>query len=264
MATINLGAIKFNWKGAYAGGTAYTVDDVVSSGGSSYVCILASTGNATSNGTYWEQMSSAGTNGTDLTTTLTTQGDVLYRDGSGLQRLAKGTASQVLKMNSGATAPEWGTDVGGKILQVTSTSKVDVWTATTGTTATDVTGFNATITPASASNKVLVMVNFTHSTSGTNATGSALLLRGTTPISKGTTAGSRAQGFAWSGQYGGDWHGVNVSTTYLDSPATTSATTYKIQVASEQTSIVGATGRDTDDGYHGRYASNITLMEIGA
>jgi hypothetical protein len=110
MATINLGAIKFNWKGAYNGATAYAVDDVVSSGGSSYVCILASTGNATSNGTYWEQMSSAGTNGTDGTdvgTTLTTQGDILYRDGSGLQRLAKGTASQELRMNSGATAPEW-------------------------------------------------------------------------------------------------------------------------------------------------------------
>jgi len=121
MATINLGAIKFNWRGAYAGGTAYTVDDVVSSGGSSYVCILASTGNATSNGTYWEQMSSAGTNGTDGTdvgTTITTQGDILYRDGSGLQRLAKGTAGQVLKINSGATAPEWGTDVGGKVLAV--------------------------------------------------------------------------------------------------------------------------------------------------
>ena len=117
MATINLGAIKFNWKGAYAGGTAYAVDDVVSSGGSSYVCILASTGNATSNGTYWEQMSSAGTNGTDgtdLSTTLTTQGDVLYRDGSGLQRLAKGTASQVLAINSGATAPEWVDASGGK------------------------------------------------------------------------------------------------------------------------------------------------------
>jgi hypothetical protein len=112
MATINLGAIKFNWKGAYAGGTAYAVDDVVSSGGSSYVCILASTGNATSNGTYWEQMSSAGTNGTDgtdLSTTLTTQGDILYRDGSGLQRLAKGTANQELRINSGATAPEWHT-----------------------------------------------------------------------------------------------------------------------------------------------------------
>ena len=112
MATVNLGAIKFNWKGAYAGSTAYAVDDVVSSGGSSYVCILASTGNAVSNGTYWNIMSSAGTNGTngtDVGTTLTTQGDILYRDGSGLQRLAKGTANQELRINSGATAPEWHT-----------------------------------------------------------------------------------------------------------------------------------------------------------
>jgi hypothetical protein len=79
MATINLGAIKFNWQGAYAGGTAYAVDDVVSYNGSSYVCILASTGNLPTNATYFEQMSSAGTNGTngtDLTTTLTTQGDI--------------------------------------------------------------------------------------------------------------------------------------------------------------------------------------------
>ena len=104
---VNLGAIRFNWKGAYAGGTAYVADDVVSSGGSSYICILASTGNAVSNATYWSQMSAAGTDGTDLTSTLTTQGDVLYRDGSGLQRLAKGTAAQVLSVNSGATAPEW-------------------------------------------------------------------------------------------------------------------------------------------------------------
>ena len=112
MATVNLGAIKFNWKGAFNNSTAYAVDDVVSSGGSSYVCILASTGNAVSNGTYWNIMSSAGTNGTngtDVGTTLTTQGDILYRDGSGLQRLAKGTANQELRINSGATAPEWHT-----------------------------------------------------------------------------------------------------------------------------------------------------------
>ena len=108
MATINLGSIKFNWQGAYAGGTAYAVDDVVSYNGSSYICKLASTGNLPTDTTYWDQMSSAGTNGTDLTTTLTTQGDILYRDGSGLQRLPKGTAGQVLQMNSGATAPEYG------------------------------------------------------------------------------------------------------------------------------------------------------------
>jgi hypothetical protein len=118
MATVNLGAIKFNWKGAFNNSTAYAVDDVVSSGGSSYVCILASTGNAVSNGTYWNIMSSAGTNGTngtDVGTTLTTQGDILYRDGSGLQRLAKGTANQELRINSGATAPEWYTPSGGGI-----------------------------------------------------------------------------------------------------------------------------------------------------
>ena len=51
MATVNLGAIKFNWKGAFNNSTAYAVDDVVSSGGSSYVCILASQGNVASNST---------------------------------------------------------------------------------------------------------------------------------------------------------------------------------------------------------------------
>ena len=111
MATINLGSIKFKWQGAYAGGTAYTVDDVVSYNGSSYICILASTGNLPTNATYWEQMSSAGTNGTDgtdLTTTLTTQGDIVYRDASGLARLGAGTSGQVLQTNGTGANPSWG------------------------------------------------------------------------------------------------------------------------------------------------------------
>ena len=108
MATLNLGNIKFNWKGAYSGGTAYVVDDVVSYSGSSYICKLASTGNLPTNGTYWDQMSSAGTDGTDLTSTLTTQGDILYRDGSGLQRLAAGTAGQALKTGGAGANPSWG------------------------------------------------------------------------------------------------------------------------------------------------------------
>ena len=110
MATVNLGAIKFNWKGAYNNSTQYQVDDVVSSGGSSYICILASQGNAVSNGTYWEQMSAAGTNGTDGTdvgTVITTQGDILYRDGSGLQRLAAGTSGQFLKTQGTGANPVW-------------------------------------------------------------------------------------------------------------------------------------------------------------
>ena len=107
MATINLGAIKFNWKGAYNNSTAYAVDDVVSSSGNSYVCIQASQGNAVGNATaYWNIMSSAGTNGTDLTSTLSTRGDIVYKGASALTRLPKGTSGYFLKQ--GANDPEWG------------------------------------------------------------------------------------------------------------------------------------------------------------
>jgi hypothetical protein len=57
-------------------------------------------------------MSSAGTdgtNGTDLTTTLTTQGDLVYRDGSGLQRLGAGTSGQVLQTGGTGANPSWTT-----------------------------------------------------------------------------------------------------------------------------------------------------------
>jgi hypothetical protein len=115
MATVNLGSIKFKWKGTYAGGTAYTIDDVVSYNGSSYICIQASTGNLPTDTAYFEQMSQKGTDGTngtdgtDLTTTLTTQGDILYRDGSGLQRLGAGTSGQALLTGGAGANPSWGT-----------------------------------------------------------------------------------------------------------------------------------------------------------
>ena len=111
MAQVNIGAIKFNWKGPYNNGTAYVFDDVVSSGGSSYVCILASTGNAVSNGTYWQIMSSAGTNGTDadlLSIGSTAQGDLYYNSGSAIARLAAGTSGQFLKTQGASANPTWG------------------------------------------------------------------------------------------------------------------------------------------------------------
>ena len=151
MSTLNLGKIRFNWTGAYNNSTAYVANDVVSSSGNSYICKLASTGNAVSNGTYWDLMSSAGadgtngtngTNGTDLGTVLTTQGDIVYRDGSGLQRLAKGTASQQLAMNSGATAPEW----------ITASSGGGYWTEVASGEVSGNTNINITSLPA---NKIL-------------------------------------------------------------------------------------------------------------
>ena len=114
MATIDLGKIKLVWRGTYSGSTAYTVDDVVqytdSGLVSSYICTTNSTGNApSSSGTAHGSWAYLAKGGSTYTSTLTTQGDILYRDGSGEARLAKGTAAQTLKMNSGATAPEWAT-----------------------------------------------------------------------------------------------------------------------------------------------------------
>ena len=120
MATLNLGRIKPVFRGAYAGGTAYVVDDIVTSGGETFICILASTGNATSNATYWTKLAEKGTNGTngtDIGTTLTTQGDILYRDGSGLQRLGAGTSGQALLTGGAGANPSWGS-VTSKLLGV--------------------------------------------------------------------------------------------------------------------------------------------------
>ena len=109
MATLNLGRIKPVFQGAYNGSTAYVVDDIVTFGDETFICIQASTGNATSNASYWTKLAAKGTDGTDVGTTLTTQGDILYRDGSGLQRLAAGTNGQVLQTGGSGANPSWGT-----------------------------------------------------------------------------------------------------------------------------------------------------------
>lgn len=130
MATIDLGKIKLVWKGAYNNGTAYTPDDVVSSGGSSYICIAASTGNAVTNTTYWNVLAEGG----DVASTLTTQGDILYRDGSGLQKLAAGTSGQYLKTQGSGANPVWGT-VSAGTYSVHAISKYNYQTQTMGPSA---------------------------------------------------------------------------------------------------------------------------------
>tara|TARA_B100000029_G_scaffold2614_1_gene3171 strand:+ start:841 stop:1470 length:630 start_codon:yes stop_codon:yes gene_type:complete len=103
MATINLGRIKPVFQGAYNGSTAYVVDDIVTFGGETFICILASTGNATSNATYWSKLAKKG----DDVSQLTTQGDILYRGASGVERLAAGTSGNVLVTKGAASNPTW-------------------------------------------------------------------------------------------------------------------------------------------------------------
>lgn len=140
MATVNIGSLKFNWKGAYNGSTAYAVDDVTEYNGSSYICILASTGNLPTNTTYFQPMATKGTDGTDVGTTLTTQGDILYRDGSGLQRLAAGTSGQLLQTGGAGANPSW-TTFSTELVKLKSTSV----TSTTATVDFDFTGVDDSV-----------------------------------------------------------------------------------------------------------------------
>ena len=111
MATIDLGKIKFNWRGTYAGGTAYVPDDVVyymdGSVGSSYMCVANTTGNAPSSGgtlhASWEYLAKG-----QAVSPTTTQGDLIVRGASADERLAIGAAGKALKVNSSANGLEYG------------------------------------------------------------------------------------------------------------------------------------------------------------
>ena len=111
MATIDLGKIKFNWRGTYAGGTAYVPDDVVyymdGSVGSSYMCVDNTTGNAQCSGgtlhASWEYLAKG-----QAVSPTTTQGDFIVRGASADGRLAIGSAGQFVKVNSGANGLEYG------------------------------------------------------------------------------------------------------------------------------------------------------------
>ena len=247
MATVNLGSIKFKWKGTYNGATAYTVDDVVSYNGSSYICIANSTGNLPTDTSYFEQMSSAGTNGTngtDLTTTLTTQGDLVYRDGSGLQRLGAGTAGQVLQTGGAAANPSWTTPATGGAISSHNQSQVGLFTTTSTSYVNFTTPFTYTVTPASTSSKFLLLLS-----AHWNAVGG--YMQGTFFRDSTNVAGAGNQ--IWHGSLSGGWSQGAMS--FLDAPNTTSSITYTVQVKSNN----GASVYISDGNNHSRTFQVIEL-----
>ena len=126
------------------------------------------------------------------------------------------------------------------------------------TTYTD-TGLSATITPSAASSKILVLIS-QHIWSDRFAVGSYIgwqLLRDATVVYLPNTT-KQAKGMAIGGAtYVTDFSVIGVS--YLDSPSTTSAITYKSQIAAESTSNSGVVRAQEGGG-----TSSIILMEIGA
>ncbi len=149
----------------------------------------------------------------------------------------------------------------GSILQVVQTVKTDPFSTTTINTWVDITGVSATITPSSTSSKILVMCSL-YGSSQTN--GFVRLVRGSTGICVGDAAGSRAQVSSGSFYTYGDGNIASTQPiTFLDSPATTSATTYKVQTWINANIILfnqDRAGVDNQD--RARGASTITIMEV--
>lgn len=87
-----------NWKNTYNPSTTYIIDDAVSYNGSSYICILASTGNAPTNTTYWDVLAEKGADGSgsgSVTNVSSANEDI---------SIANPTTTPTLTLNSGAGA----------------------------------------------------------------------------------------------------------------------------------------------------------------
>ena len=144
--------------------------------------------------------------------------------------------------------------IGSNVVQ---TVKDDDFT-TTSTSFTDITGLTATITPSSASSKILVQVNLGQA--GANGTSiiQFRVIRDGTPV--GVGSGSPANG--WALVVAAANRNQAPGYSYLDSPATASAVTYEVQMNVEA-GDTGYINRGSSDN-SGDSISTITLVEVAA
>jgi hypothetical protein len=154
-----------------------------------------------------------------------------------------------------------------RILQVVQTVKTDTFT-TNSLSFVDVTGLNVTITPSSTSSKILVMAQVTYCL-GNSSGGMIKIIGGNAGNYIGDVSGSRVRAIL-GGQNAATNQDVILTGVgiYLDSPATTSATTYKVQAIRSLTAgaqfHINFDQSGFADANHTAGASSITVMEISA
>jgi hypothetical protein len=140
----------------------------------------------------------------------------------------------------------------GSVLQVVSASTT-TRTSTTSTSFVDCTNVTASITPTSSTSKILVLVTATGLLRPSNS-GESVSLR----LVRGSTTIFQQINLMYSASTNLDFV-CSSNMVYLDSPATTSSTTYKLQFRSRLgTGTVYINQDNADD------VSSITLMEIAA
>jgi len=193
-----------------------------------------------------------------------TDGNIISYDASGNPvAVATGNDGQVLTSAGAGAPPVFETlPVGGKIGQVIQTVKTNT-ASHNSQSYTDVSGMSVSITPSASNSKILVIVD---ARMGITNNYSALgrIVRGSTAIYVGDSAGNRTQGFTGpNSDENRDIH--NFVATFLDSPSSTNSVTYKLQTLTQDSSAtidINRTINDTNNNYDGRFASSITVMEV--
>jgi len=146
-------------------------------------------------------------------------------------------------------------------LNIVQTVKTDTFAQNPSSAWIDITGLSVAITPTLSTSKILVQISIV----GGGLTGvneaKFRLVRGSTVIYAGDSAGNRSVGFAAAIAHDAS-STLTSSGTFLDTPSTASALTYKIQTFSNNTVYVNRTSNDTDDANRLRGASTITVTEI--
>ena len=166
-----------------------------------------------------------------------------------------------------ATSPKLGN---GSVLQVVSQDKTTAF-STTSNSFVDVTGLSVSITPSSSSNKILVFIDLKWGQSTDDGEFFARAVRDSTAVYVGTgSTGNRTPCFFGieDTNAGSRFQLNQASAVFLDSPSTTSSTTYKVQVkchaASGQTVPINRVNDDNNHNYNPAAASSITVMEVAA
>ena len=178
-----------------------------------------------------------------------------------ITRLNNNSISSVTALPSG---------VGGKILQVKQTTKLDTF-STTSSSNTDVTGLSVTITPSSSSNKIFITASISLGSANADRNLNLFVTRGDTEIYKADQSGSNRQRAGGGLHY---HHGISqtigtysTNIMFLDSPSSTSELTFKIRAnagVNGGTLHINRTGDSSDDNNRASYPSSITVMEVQA
>ena len=239
------------------------------------MCVANTTGNAPSSGgtphASWQYLAKG-----QATSPTTTQGDVIVRGASADERLAIGSANQVLKVNGSGNGLTYGT--GGGIAQVIQSSTIATGSLnlTTRGTLYDIPHLNVTITPASTSSKFLINGQVFGETDGGGGHAHSICIKraisgGATTIIAGDRTTSRDGVFTQqllTYNYGDDSSTPEIGfiTNYLDAPSASAAVTYTLQMADIEANA-GIFYYNRSVGHSNSYSyemgiSFITVMEV--